>query len=151
IYLDHNATSPLRETAKAAMLSALDDVGNASSVHAAGRAARARVEQARERVAALVDAAPSSVIFTSGGSEANALALKGAVRGALAAEDRLTRLLVSAVEHESVRAAAAALSEAVPGLKLGEIPVNADGLIDLPALRLQLMQGKGRILVSVMA
>jgi cysteine desulfurase len=89
--------------------------------------------------------------FHQRGSEANALALKGAVGGALAAEDRLTRLLVSAVEHESVRAAAAALSETVPGLKLGEIPVNADGLIDLPALRLQLMQGKGRILVSVMA
>jgi len=151
IYLDHNATSPLRESAKAAMLAALDDVGNASSVHAAGRTARARVEQARERVAALVDGASSSVIFTSGGSEANALALKGAVAGALAAEDRLTRLLVSAVEHESVRAAAVSLSETVPGLKLGEIPVNPDGLIDLPALRLQLMQGKGRVLVSVMA
>jgi len=151
IYLDHNATSPLRESAKAAMLAAIDDVGNASSVHAAGRTARARVEQARDRVAALVDGPSSSVIFTSGGSEANALALKGAVAGALAAEDRLTRLLVSAVEHESVRAAAVALSETVPGLKLGEIPVNADGQIDLPALRLQLMQGKGRVLVSVMA
>jgi len=151
IYLDHNATSPPRESVKAAMLAALDDVGNASSVHAAGRTARARVEQARDRVAALVDGASSSVIFTSGGTEANALALKGAVAGALAAEDRLTRLLVSAVEHESVRAAAVALSETVPGLKLGEIPVSHDGLIDLPALRLQLMQGKGRVLVSVMA
>jgi len=74
IYLDHNATSPLRESAKAAMLMALEDVGNASSVHAAGRTARARIDKARERVAELVGAAPLSVIFTSGGSEANAMA-----------------------------------------------------------------------------
>src|SRR5258706_16081490 len=96
IYLDHNATSPLRESAKAAMLMALDEVGNASSVHAAGRAARARIDKARERVAELVGADPSSVIFTSGGSGANAMALKGAVVGALAAEERLTRLFISA-------------------------------------------------------
>ena len=151
IYLDHNATSPLRESAKAAMLMALENVGNASSVHAAGRTARARIDKARERVAELVGAARSSVIFTSGGSEANAMALKGAVVGALVAEDRLTRLFISAIEHESVRACALALSESVPGLKLNEIPVNKDGAIDLEALRLQLMQGKGRVLVSVMA
>ena len=151
IYLDHNATSPLRESAKAAMLMALDDVGNASSVHAAGRTARARIDKARERVAELVGAATSSVIFTSGGSEANAMALKGAVVGALAAEDRLTRLFISAIEHESVRACALALSESVPGLKLNEIPVSTDGALDLEALRLQLIQGKGRVLVSVMA
>jgi len=151
IYLDHNASSPLRDSAKAAMLAALEDVGNASSVHAAGRTARARIEQARERVASLIDAPPSSVIFTSGGSEANSLALKGAVAGALNAEDRLTRLFISAVEHESVRAAATALSESIPGLKLVEIPVDKGGLIDLQALRLQLMQGKGRVLLSVMA
>ena len=151
IYLDHNATSPLRESAKAAMLMALDDVGNASSVHAAGRTARARIDKARERVAELVASASSSVIFTSGGSEANAMALKGAVVGALAAEDRLTRLFISAIEHESVRACALALSESVPGLKLNEIPVSKDGALDLEALRLQLMQGRGRVLVSVMA
>jgi cysteine desulfurase len=102
-------------------------------------------------VAKLAGAAAASVIFTSGGSEANCLAMRGAVAGALAAEDRLTRLFVSSIEHESVRATAAALAESVPGLKLNTIPVTSDGAIDLAAFRLQLMQGKGRALVSVMA
>ena len=150
-YLDHNATSPLRASARAAMQAALDQGGNASSVHGAGRAARAHIDEARERVARLVGCAPASVIFTSGGSEANSLALKGAVAGALAAEDRITRIFVSAIEHESVRAAAATLAETVPGLKLSTIPVTSDGLVDLNAFRLQIMQGKGRALVSVMA
>jgi len=150
-YLDHNATSPLRASARAAMLAALDESGNASSVHGPGRSARARIDEARERVARLVGCAEASVIFTSGGSEANSLALKGAVAGALAAEDRITRLFVSALEHESVRATAAALAETVPGLKVSEIPATSDGLLDLNAFRLQLMQGKGRTLVSVMA
>src|SRR4030095_14988766 len=79
------------------------------------------------------------------------LALKGAVAGALAAEDRITRLFVSAIEHESVRATAAALTETVPGLKVSTIPVTSEGVLDLDAFRLQLMQGKGRALVSVMA
>jgi cysteine desulfurase len=150
-YLDHNATSPLRPSARAAMLAALDAGGNASSVHGSGRAARATVDGARESVARLAGCDASSVIFTSGGSEANSLALKGAVAGALAAEDRITRLFVSAIEHESVRATAAALAETVPGLKLSAIPATDDGLLDLDAFRLQLMQGKGRALVSVMA
>lgn len=150
-YLDHNATSPLRASARAAMLAALEAGGNASSVHGPGRSARARVDEARERVAQYVGCAESSVIFTSGGSEANCLALKGAVAGALAAEDRITRLFVSAIEHESLRATGAALAETVPGLKLNEIPATSDGLLDLNAFRLQLMQGKGRALVSVMA
>lgn len=150
-YLDHNATSPLRASARAAMQTALDGGGNASSVHGPGRAARARIDQAREQVAKLANVSASSVIFTSGGSEANCLALKGAVAGALAAEDRITRLFVSAIEHASVRATAAALSESIPGLKLNTIPVTRDGVIDLAAFRLQLMQGKGRALVSVMA
>ena len=150
-YLDHNATSPLRASARAAMQAALDAGGNASSVHGPGRAARARIDEARERVAKLAGAEPASVIFTSGGSEANCLAIRGAVAGALAAEDRITRLFVSAIEHESVRATAAALAESVPGLKLNTIPVTSDGVVDLAAFRLQLMQGKGRALVSVMA
>jgi cysteine desulfurase len=151
IYLDHNATSPLRPSAKAAMLAALDECGNASSVHAAGRKARARIGEARDRVARFIDADPSSVIFTSGATEANVTALRGAVAGALAEEHRITRLFVSAIEHESVRATAAALAETVPGLKLAEIPVTGDGAVDLEALRFKLMHGKGRALVSVMA
>ena len=150
-YLDHNATSPLRPAARAAMNAALDAGGNASSVHGPGRAARASIDQARENVARLTGCDASSVIFTSGGSEANCLALKGAIAGALAAEDRITRLFVSAIEHESVRAAAAALAESVPGLKVSTIPATNEGTLDLNAFRLQLMQGKGRTLVSVMA
>ena len=151
-YLDHNATSPLKASARAAMLAALEAGGNASSVHGPGRAARASIDDARERVARLAGSDASSVIFTSGGSEANCLALKGAIAGALAAKDRIvTRLFISAIEHESVRATAAAVTETVPGLKLSTIPATSDGLLDLGAFRLQLMQGKGRALVSVMA
>jgi cysteine desulfurase len=150
-YLDHNATSPLRASARAAMLAALEAAGNASSVHGAGRSARARIDEARERVGRFAGCDASSVIFTSGGSEANCLALKGAVAGALAAEARITRLFVSAIEHESVRATAAMLAETVPGLKLSAIPATSDGVLDLAAFRHQLMQGKGRALVSVMA
>ena len=88
IYLDHNATSPLRAAAREAVLAALAEQGNATSVHGPGRRARARVEDARERVAKLVGAPAGSIVFTSGGTEANALALRGALAGALAAEDR---------------------------------------------------------------
>ena len=150
-YLDHNATSPLRPSARAALLAALEAGGNASSVHGPGRKARARVETAREQVALLVGSPPNSVVFTSSGSEANALALRGAIAGALVAEGRLTRIFYSAVEHDSVRANALALAEATPGLKANEIPVTADGVVDPAQFRLQLMQGKGRALVSIMA
>jgi cysteine desulfurase len=150
-YLDHNATSPLRASARAAIQDALDAGANASSVHGPGRSARARIDQAREQVARLLGCTAASVVFTSGGSEANSLALKGAVAGALASEDRITRVFVSAIEHDSVRATAAALAETVAGLKVTTIPVTSEGLIDASAFRLQLMQGKGRTLVSVMA
>src|SRR5437764_4619268 len=99
IYLDWNATAPLRPQARAAMFQALDLCGNPSSVHAAGRAARRLIEGAREQVAALVGAEPREVVFTSGGTEANMLALTpSAASGAAPFE----RLLVSAVEHPSV-------------------------------------------------
>ena len=151
IYLDHNATSPLRASAREAMLEALGETGNASSVHASGRRARARIEDARAKVARLAGAPPASVVFTSGGSEANALALRGAVAGAFEAEKRITRVFISAIEHGSVRANAAALAESVPGIRLSEMTVAKDGVVDLAAFRLQLLQGKGRALVSIMA
>ncbi len=88
VYLDCNATSPLRPEARAAMLAALDDGGNPSSVHGAGRKARRHLEDARAAVAALVGADPADVVFTSGGTEANALALAQARR---AADSRLRR------------------------------------------------------------
>ena len=149
IYLDHNATAPLRAEARDAIAKALAICGNPSSVHAAGRAARALVEDAREQVAAFAGAKPGEVIFTGGGSEANALALRGAIAGAAEAEDRITRLFVAATAHESVRAVATSLAETVAGLKLTEIPVNENGRIEPKDLRSLLMNGKGRALVSL--
>jgi cysteine desulfurase len=151
IYLDHNATSPLRPEAKATVLRALDIGGNPSSVHAAGRAARAMIEAAREQVAAYAGAKSGDVIFTGGGAESNALALRGAVAGALEAEDRITRLFVVATAHESVRSVAASLAESVAGLMLTEIPVDRNGRIDPKTFRSLLMNGKGRALVSLIA
>ena len=84
-YLDYNATAPLREDVRAAMIDALSLTGNPSSVHEEGRAARAAIEAARAKVAKLVNARPEDVIFTSGGTEANALAL-APQRGAAPAE-----------------------------------------------------------------
>src|SRR6266849_9078921 len=92
-YLDWNATAPLRPEAAAAIAAALDRCGNPSSVHRWGRAARQMVERAREAVAALIGATPEGIVFVSGGTEANHLALLGSGR---------ERILVSAVEHSSV-------------------------------------------------
>jgi cysteine desulfurase len=147
IYLDWNATAPLRPAARAAMLAALDQLGNPSSVHAEGRAARQLVESAREEVAVLVGAEASNVIFTSGGTEANALALSPAIerprdRG------RLDRLLVSGIEHPSVRSGGRFAPDAVE-----EIPVTPDGVVDLDRLkeRIELLYRRGeRVLVSIM-
>ena len=150
-YLDHNATSPLRDESRAAMEHALLVGGNPSSVHGRGREARATLERARDQVAALVGARAQDVIFTSGGTEANTLALWGAVQGAAEAGARITRLFVSAVEHDSVMANATALAERVAGLRLEIIPVTIQGTIDLEALRVLLREGKGRALVAVMA
>jgi cysteine desulfurase len=151
IYLDHNATSPLRASARGAMLRALDEAGNASSVHGAGRLARAMIEDARDKVAKFAGAPRGAVVFTSGGGEANALALRGAIAAAAEAGERITRLFVLSIAHDGVRANAAALAESEPGIRLSEIPVTSDGVIDLAAFRTQLINGKGRALVSVMA
>ncbi|MBV8753200.1 MAG: cysteine desulfurase [Hyphomicrobiales bacterium] len=138
-YLDWNATAPLRPEARAAVIAALDAVGNPSSVHAEGRAARRLIDEARRRVAALVGAEPADVVFTSGGSEANATALCPR-----AAADVL---LVSTIEHPSVLAGGRFRTDA-----LRTVPVGADGVIDLAALERQLAAGRDgrRVLVSLM-
>lgn len=130
-YLDWNATAPLRPQARAAMLAALD-AGNPSSVHAEGRAARALVEEARAAVARLVGAAPRNVVFTSGGTEANTLAL---TPGLAVGPDRAPRdrLLVSAIEHPSVRAGGR-----FPTNSVDILPVTSDGRVDLAALAARL-------------
>jgi cysteine desulfurase len=149
-YLDHNATSPLRPEARAAMERALG-AANPSSVHAEGRKARALVEEARAKVAKLANTDAQNVIFTSGGTEANALALHAAIYGSAEKEARLTRIFVSAIEHDSVRANANALIERFAGLRLETLPVLANGTLDLEALRIALREGKGRALIAVMA
>jgi cysteine desulfurase len=114
-YLDYNATAPVKPAVIEAMAGALGRAGNPSSVHRAGREARRALERAREAVAALVGASPATVVFTSGGTEANNQAL-GSIRGPC---------LVSAVEHDSVLAAAPAAER---------LPVDAVGRIDLERL-----------------
>jgi cysteine desulfurase len=155
-YCDHNATTPLRPPCRDAMTRALAITGNPSSVHAHGRAARAIVEEARAWVAKLAAAEPDQIIFTSGATEANALALWGAVEGAIdqsgtEKSPRITRLFVSAIEHSSVLKTAEALAERVAGVRLETLPVTSDGVLDLEALCVALREGKGRPLVAVMA
>jgi cysteine desulfurase len=151
-YLDHNATSPLRPECLSAITHALAIGGNPSSVHARGRIARAAMEEAREKVAALAGANPGEVIFTSGATEANDLALFGAVEGSLAEEEvRITRVFVSAIEHSSVLSTADRLAERFPWARVTRLPVTAEGVIDLEGLRVALREGKGRALVAVMA
>jgi len=101
-YLDHAATTPMVPEAIEAMTRQLAVHGNASSLHAAGRSARRVVEESREAVAQALGARPSEVVFTSGGTEADNLAIKGVFWSRRAADPRRTRILVSAVEHHAV-------------------------------------------------
>lgn len=132
VYLDHNATAPLRPDAAEAMRAALAVVGNPSSVHGHGRRARRWIEDAREAVAALAGVAPAGVVFTGGGSEANALALSG-----LGAGPRLC----SAVEHDSVH-------RWVPFE--GHVAVDHEGVLDLEGLARALSEATGPGLLSLM-
>jgi cysteine desulfurase len=148
-YLDWNATAPLRPEARVAMIAALDEIGNPSSVHREGRAARRLVEQARERVAALVGAEPRNVTFTSGGTEANMMALTPALETSQD-KHRFDRLIVSSIEHTSVRGGGR-----FPAHLVDEIPATAEGVVDIAGLERRLnelkWQGLPPPLVSIMA
>lgn len=146
-YLDYNATAPLRPEARAAMTAVLDMTGNASSVHAEGRAARAQIEAARAEVARLVGGEAKNVTFTSGGSEANNTALTPEWT-----RDgkpwRAEVLLAGATEHPSVTA-----HGRFPAAAVRVIPVDREGIVDLDALKAMLAEAEGqgkRALVSVM-
>jgi cysteine desulfurase len=143
VYLDWNATTPLRPEAREAMADAFDLCGNPSSVHAEGRKARHLVEEARTVIADAVGAMSRNVVFTSGGTEANMLALDPGLRAG--SGHPAERLLVSAIEHVSVLAGGR-FSPAVTG----KIPVTQTGLVDLDALRGALAGGPPA-LVSIMA
>jgi cysteine desulfurase len=142
-YFDWNATAPLRPQAAAALAQALAVAGNPSSVHAEGRAARRLVERAREQVAALVGAEPGNVFFTSGGTEANMLALTPAIETAQEKRPR-DRLLLSTIEHPSVRTCGRFAAGMVE-----DVPVRPDGRMDLDALAGALARA-ARPLVSLM-
>ncbi len=143
LYLDYNATAPLRPEAREAMIEALGAVGNASSVHSEGRSAHARIEAARSAVAPLVGGQAKLVTFTGGGTEANNSVLtpdwtKGGK------PYRLERLLVCATDHPSVLAGGRFAVE-----RVAQIPVDRNGLVDVAAFRTMLAAG-GPALVSIM-
>jgi len=142
VYLDHNATSPLRPAARRALDEALAQSANPSSVHREGQRARAVVETAREGFAAGIGAAPGEVAFVSGGTEACNLAIAGVVSGL-----GVGRIVVSAIEHPAVLEPARAA-----GVTLEVAPVTRAGLVDLEALSRILATGEGAAtLVCVMA
>jgi len=135
VYLDYNATAPMRPEARDALLRALESPANPSSVHAAGRAARDVVERARAEVGALVGVPAGSVTFVSGGTEANALAIQSA---------KVDRIIISAIEHDAVTETAKA-----SGLPVELLPVDGKGVADLAWLA-QALEQPGKALVCLM-
>ena len=137
MYLDHAATTPMLPEAARVLAEQLVRTGNPSSLHGSGRAARRVVEEARERLAAALGARPSEVVWTSGGTEADNLAVKGLFWSRRNEDKRRRRLLVSAVEHHAVLDPAFWMAEHA-GAELVLLPVDGDGVIDVDALREEL-------------
>jgi cysteine desulfurase len=150
VYLDHAATTPIAAEALAALTRELSRTGNPSSLHGSGRRARRSVEDARETLAAAAGAHPSEVIFTSGGTEADNLAVKGLYWSRLAEDPRRRRILCSAVEHHAVLDTVEWL-ERHEGAEVSWLPVSQDGVLDLEALQAELARAPESIaLVTVM-
>ncbi len=150
VYLDHAATTPMVPAAIEAMTARLGEVGNASSLHASGRRARRVVEESRERIAGVLGCRPGEVVFTSGGTEADNLALKGVFWSRRAADPRRTRILASAVEHHAVLDPLDWLAER-EGAEVELVPVDREGRIDLAALKESIERDPGSVaLVTVM-
>ncbi|MEG3614170.1 cysteine desulfurase family protein [Isoptericola haloaureus] len=149
-YLDHAATTPMSSAALEAYVAEASRTGNASSLHSAGRAARRTVEESRETVAAALDARPSEVIFTGGGTESDNLAVKGIFWGRRSQDSRRRRVLISAVEHHAVLDPAFWLAGHA-GAEITLLDVDDEGRIDLDALKAELAVAPEEIaLVSVM-
>ena len=149
-YLDHAATTPMLPEAIAAVSAVMGTVGNAASLHGAGRGARRRVEESREVVAQVLGARPSEVIFTGGGTESDNLAIKGIYWARRAADPARRRLLVSAVEHHAVIDAAQWLVEH-QGAEVAWLPVDALGRVHPETLRAALDEhNDDAALVSIM-
>ena len=148
-YLDHAATTPMHPAAVEAMTRVLTTVGNASSLHTAGRAARRQMEEARETLAALLGARPSEVIFTAGGTESDNLAVKGVYWARHDADPRRRRIVTSPVEHHAVLDAVEWLVEH-EGAEVTWLPVDASGAVAASALREALQAHDDVALVSIM-
>ena len=149
VYLDHAATTPMHPAAVEAMTAALGAVGNASSLHTSGRAARRRVEESRELIADKLGARPSEVIFTAGGTESDNLAVKGIYWARREAEPRHRRIVTSEVEHHAVLDSVKWLVEH-EGAEVTWLPTAADGSVSPAALREVLQTHDDIALVSVM-
>ena len=150
VYLDHAATTPMVPAAIEAMTRHLSDVGNPSSLHASGRRARRVVEEARETIAQVLDCRPGDVVFTSGGTEADNLALKGTFWSRREADPRRTRILSTAVEHHAVLDPLIWLAEEI-GAEVELLPVDPQGRLEVEALRTAIARDPGSVaLVSVM-
>jgi cysteine desulfurase len=148
-YLDHAATTPMLPAAVEALAEQASRPGNASSLHGSGRAARAVVEESRERIAAVLGARPSEVVFTSGGTEADNLAIKGTYAARRAAEPARTRLVVSGIEHHAVQDPVDFLVE--QGAEVTWLEPDRCGHISVDDLRRALGEGSDdAALVSVM-
>lgn len=149
-YLDHAATTPLSGAALAALTRELARTGNPSSLHGSGRRARRAVEDAREAIAAAAGAHPSEVIFTSGGTESDNLAVKGMYWSRVAEDPRRRRILCSAVEHHAVLDTVEWL-ERHEGAEVAWLPVDSQGVLDLAVLEAELSKDPGSVaLVTVM-
>ncbi|MEI6622341.1 MAG: cysteine desulfurase family protein [Actinomycetes bacterium] len=150
-YFDHAATTPLRPQARAALVAELDATGNASSLHASGRRARKVVEESRESIAAELGVRPSEVVFTSGGTEADNLAVKGTYWARRDADPEYATVLVSAIEHHAVLDPVRWLARS-QGARVVELPVGPDGCVDPQVLERELIAHDGTVaLVSVMS
>jgi cysteine desulfurase len=150
VYLDHAATAPMLPEAVAAMCEELAHLGNPSSLHNAGRRARRVVEESREQIAEAFGARPSEVIFTSGGTEADNLALKGLFWARHGADPARRRVLVTAIEHHAVLDSAQWLASH-EGAEVCWLPADGTGLLPVDALRAAIEADPGSVaLVSVM-
>jgi cysteine desulfurase len=149
VYLDHAATTPMRPAAVEAMTAVLGTVGNASSLHNSGRAARRRIEESRELIAEKLGARPSEVIFTSGGTESDNLAVKGIYWARRDAEPHHRRIVTSEVEHHAVLDSVNWLVEH-EGAQVTWLPTGSDGSVSAAALRAVLQSHDDVALVSVM-
>lgn len=149
VYLDHAATTPMHPAAIESMTAALGTVGNASSLHSSGRAARRRIEESRELIAEKLSARPSEVIFTAGGTESDNLAVKGIYWARRDAEPRHRRIVTSEVEHHAVLDSVQWLVEH-EGAQVTWLPTASDGSVSAAALREVLTHHDDVALVSVM-